>query len=124
MIVDTSVLLAILFDEKYADWAEGILEKHVADLKMSTINLTEVMILLKSRRPAIYEQAKQELLKRPLQFIAPDIEQAELAAEARLKYPLNLGDCFVYALAKTENSPVITLDSDFKKTDLTVIFPE
>lgn len=103
---------------------EGILEKHVADLKMSTINLTEVMILLKSRRPAIYEQAKQELLKRPLQFIAPDIEQAELAAEARLKYPLNLGDCFVYALAKTENSPVITLDSDFKKTDLTVIFPE
>ncbi|HEX3557202.1 MAG TPA: type II toxin-antitoxin system VapC family toxin [Thermoanaerobaculia bacterium] len=33
----------------------------------------------------------------------PDVEQARIVAEARFRYPLNLGDCFAYALAIIEN---------------------
>ncbi|MBI5300151.1 MAG: type II toxin-antitoxin system VapC family toxin [Deltaproteobacteria bacterium] len=51
--------------------------------------------------------------------------QAETSAVARLKFPaLNLGDCFAYALAKEESCPVLTLDEDFVKSDIEVLFPE
>ena len=36
-----------------------------------------------------------------------------LAVAARLRWPLNLGDCFAYALAIREESPILTLDEDF-----------
>jgi len=124
MIIDTSVLLAIFFKETHHAWAQEILDRPGQDLHMSTVNLTELLIRLKDKQEAIFNELREKVYCFPIQFIAPDIQQAELAAEARLKYPLNLGDCFVYALAKVENSPIITLDSDFKKTDLTIIFPE
>lgn len=41
----------------------------------------------------------------------------------RLRYPLNLGDCFAYALAKQEDCPLLTLDRDFRNTDIEVILP-
>lgn len=42
---------------------------------------------------------------------------------ARLRYPLNLGDCFAYALAKDEDRTLLTLDRDFRRSDLRVILP-
>ena len=36
---------------------------------------------------------------------------------------INLGDCFAYALAVTENLPLLTLDSDFRAVDIPVILP-
>jgi uncharacterized protein with PIN domain len=49
--------------------------------------------------------------------------QAQIASKARLKFSLNLGDCFAYALACVENSPILTLDSDFARVDVPVVFP-
>lgn len=51
------------------------------------------------------------------------IEQARVAAEARLRFPLNLGDCFAYALAKVERQAILTLDSDFRCLDVAVVIP-
>jgi ribonuclease VapC len=55
--------------------------------------------------------------------VAPTRHHAELAAAARLRYPLNLGDCFAYALAKAEGCPLLALDDDFRKTDIELIAP-
>ena len=41
----------------------------------------------------------------------------------RLIFPLNLGDCFAYALAVAQDSPILTLDADFRAVDRPVIRP-
>src|SRR3989338_3768483 len=101
MVVDTSVLLSILFKEQHGFWAQSQLKKYRDKLQMSTVNLAEVLILLQDRQPQIFEQLKKKIFQMPIQFVPPTTAQAETSAWARLKFPaLNLGDCFVYALAK------------------------
>lgn len=43
MVVDTSVILSIFFKEKYCDWATDQMNNHMKELRMSTVNLTEVL---------------------------------------------------------------------------------
>jgi len=90
---------------------------------MSTVNLTEVLIRLKDRRPDNLVHLESQLLNSGIRFVAPDVEQARLAAEARLKFPLNLGDCFAYALAKTMDLTLLTLDLDFRAVDVPLVLP-
>ncbi len=123
MVIDTAILLCIFFNEEHSLWAEDQLEKHHSSLRMSTVNLTEVLILLQDRQPQFFEKIREELLSSNLRFVAPTVTQAEKAAEARLQYPLNLGDCFAYALAAEEGCPILTLDKAFLKTDASVVTP-
>jgi len=123
MIVDSSLLLSILFAEPTAPWAEAQLSANAGELSMSTVNLTEVLIRLRDRRPQNLAQLESQILNSGIRFIAPDVEQARVAAEARLRYPLNLGDCFAYALAKTSNLSLLTLDQDFRGVDVPVVLP-
>lgn len=123
MVVDTSVLLAIFFNEPHARWAIEKLELYAQELLMSTVNLAETIILLRDRKPVGYGKYESELLGCNIHFFPPDIMQAQLAAMARIKFHINLGDCFVYALAALEKVPILTLDADFKKVDLPVIYP-
>ncbi len=46
--------------------------------------------------------------------MAPDVEQARF---------LNLGDCFAYALAKTMDLKLLTLDLDFRAVDVPLVLP-
>lgn len=123
MVVDTSALLAVLFAEEHGAWAAARLAEHSRELRMSTVNLAETLIRLRDRQPQLAEELEDELLASAIRFVAPDLEQARLAAAARLRFPLNLGDCFAYALAIHEGCPVLTLDSDFRKTDCPVVMP-
>ena len=123
MIVDTSILLGVFFAEPDGEWAVGQLEEHAPALRMSTVNLAEVLILLEDRQPQLFEELAERILSSGIRFVPPDVEQARIAARARLRYPLNLGDCFAYALAKVEDCPVLTLDKDFRATDVPVVLP-
>ena len=123
MIVDTSIILAIFFEEPHAAWATEQLNAHQGTLSMSTVNLAETLILLRDRTPKLFNDLENTLLGSGIQFISPDIEQARIAAEARLKYPLNPGDCFAYALSVVNNAPILTLDRDFRSTDQPVLMP-
>jgi len=123
MVIDTSAILAVFFAEEHGPWVAGMLELHAGELVMSTVNLTETLIHLKDRQPALYDDLEARLLGSSIRFVPPDAEQARVAAAARLKYPLNLGDCFAYALAVAMDCPVLTLDSDFKATGRTVPGP-
>ena len=123
MTVDSSLILAILFAEPSHAWAEQRLGEHAGRLCMSTVNLTEVLIRLRDRRPADFVALERQILNSGIEFVPPDVEQARIAAQARLRYPLNLGDCFAYALARTRNLALLTLDTDFKAVDIPVVIP-
>jgi uncharacterized protein with PIN domain len=115
--------LSLLFEEPTAQWILEQIESHGGPLLMSTVNLAETMILLRSRLREDADQIESRLLGAGLNFIAPTTEHARLAAAARLKFPLNLGDCFAYALSAIENQPILTLDDDFRRCDRPVLIP-
>lgn len=123
MVVDTSALLAVLFDEPEAAWAISQLNQHGSDLRMSTVNLTETLIILQDRQPQLFEELEARLYDTGIRFVPPDVAQAQIAADARHRYPLNLGDCFAYALAVAEGCPLLAKDRDFRKVDIRVISP-
>ncbi len=123
MIVDTSVVLATYFDEPRSEWAAAQLNRYCDELAMSTVNLTEVLIKLESRRVGVVDHPRASPLALPIRYVAPDVDQARVAAEARLRHPLNLGDCFVYALAVIEDDAILTLDRDFRCVDREVLLP-
>ena len=123
MIVDSSVILAIAFGEEHAAWAAEMLRANRGDLVMSTVNLTEVLVRLEDRRPDLIDDLEDRILSGGIRFVPPDVEQARIAARARLRFPLNLGDCFAYALARVERSAVLTIDADFRTVDVDVVLP-
>jgi ribonuclease VapC len=123
MVVDTSALLAVFFAEPDGNWVAAQLAEHSSELRMSTVNLTETLIRIRDRQPQLYETIEAEILGSGIRFVPPDVEQAKIAAEARLRYPLNLGDCFAYALATVESCPILALDRDFRLVDRPVLRP-
>lgn len=123
MVIDTSVILSIFFKESHYLWATEQMNLHAKELRMSTVNLTETLIHLRDRQPQLFHSLEDQLLYNGIRFVAPDVEQARIAAEARMKFPLNLGDCFVYALAVQESCPIITLDKDFRVLNHEIIHP-
>lgn len=123
MIVDTSVLIAVVFEEAHGEWAVDQLTAHANELRMSTVNLAEALILIRDRQPQLAAELGEQIMELGIRFVPPDIEQATIAAEARIRFPLNLGDCFAYALARVDGSPILTLDEDFRGVDHTVILP-
>lgn len=124
VVVDSSVFLAILFAEPHAEWAAGQLQAHASELRMSTVNLSEILIRVRDRQPQLYEELEEQVLTSGIRFVPPDVRQARIVAEARLRFPLNLGDCFAYALAVVEACPILAIDGDFRSVDLPVLQPE
>ena len=124
MVVDTSILLAVFFNEEFGPWATDQLQQNRQRLRMSTVNYAEALILIQDRQPHLFHEIRAAIQGSSIRLVAPTPEQAEIAAAARLRYPLNLGDCFAYALAKHEECPVLTLDRDFRQTDVRVVLPK
>ena len=124
MVVDTSALLAVFFAEPSGEWVAARLAEHAPELRMSTVNLTETLIRVRDRQPRDSGVIEAQLLSSGIRFIPPDVRQARIAAEARLRYPLNLGDCFAYALASVEDCPILALDGDFRRVDVPVLSPD
>ena len=125
MVIDTSALAAILFDEP--ERAE-LLDRIAGDetRMISAATLLEVSIVVEGRkgRRALRE-LDRFLLQAQVRIMPFDGEQAELAREAyqrfgkgRHRAGLNFGDCFAYALAKSLAQPLLYKGTDFADTDL------
>ncbi len=123
MVIDTSALLAVFFNQKLGPWALDQIQAHADDLQMSTVNYAEVLILAEDRQAKSAEEIRESLEASSIRLVAPTPQHAELAAYARLRYRLNLGDCFAYALAKEQECSLLTLDRDFRKTGLHLLLP-
>ncbi len=122
MVVDTSALLAVLFAEPQAQRIAEILS--VAEQPvMSAVNYTECLIRVLDRAPDAAEQPENVLAEFALDIVPVDRVLASMAAHARLQYPINFGDCNAYSLAKAKacSLPLLTLDSDFNKTDIQLV---
>jgi ribonuclease VapC len=123
MVIDASALLAVLLEEPYVGWVVRMLENHPTSLCMSTVNLTETLIILADRRKGSLTVFEQKIYDAGIAFAPTTVLHAQIAAQARHTFRINFGDCFAYALAITENLSLLTLDSDFRAVDIPVILP-
>lgn len=62
MVIDSSVILAIYFNEPNAAWAAELLNQHAGQLLMSTVNVAEVLIRTRDRQPALADELETRLL--------------------------------------------------------------
>lgn len=129
MVLDTSAILTILFNEPEAPvFAEKISQSLKRLLSAGT--LLELMIVVEARKGEAGGRELDLLLHRAKIDIVPfDSEQAEIARQAwrcygKNNHPagLNFGDCFAYALAKSSGEPLLFKGNDFNRTDVQVIF--
>ena len=125
MILDTSAVMAILFDEPDAHWYERAIEADPVRL-MSAGSVLEAAIVVEARYgPAGGRELDLLLHTAAIDVVPVDREQAEIGRQAWRRFgkgnhraALNYGDCFAYALAKHSGEPLLAKGNDFPHTDV------
>lgn len=125
MVIDTSAVAAILFDEPDAAVLEGKIADDPVRL-MSAATFLEATIVVEARLGGAGGREFDLWLHRAeIEILGVDAAQADLARRAwrrfgRGRHPagLNYGDCFSYALAATRDEPLLFKGDDFTKTDV------
>lgn len=131
MVLDTSVLVAILTDEPEAPAFEDALAADPVRL-LSAANLLEASIVVESRFGAAGGRELDLLIHRAqVEVVAVTAEQIEVGREAYRKYgkghhpaALNYGDCFAYALSRISGEALLFKGGDFARTDVAVALRE
>ena len=125
MVLDTSAILAVLFDEPERRQFTEAIDASERRL-LSATNFVEASMILESRHGADGVRAFDQLLATAdVEVVPVDMTQALAAREAfrafgKGRHPagLNFGDCFAYALAKVLTEPLLFKGNDFAKTDV------
>ena len=124
MIVDTSALLAVLFQKEDAPRFETLIA--ASSCRMSVANVLEAAMVVEGRggRPA-GDALDAFLASADITAMPISTDQLDIAREAWRRYgkgnhpaALNFGDCFAYALASTKNEPLLFKGGDFAQTDI------
>lgn len=125
MVVDTSALLSVLFQEEDAEYFEEKLalseEKYI-----SPFNALEADIVVEARKGSAGRRELELLFYRTQIDVLPfNNAMRVLASEAwcrfgKSRHPasLNLGDCCAYALSRHLNEPLLCKGEDFTRTDV------
>ena len=132
MIVDTSAIMALLLNEpEHVEFAHAMAVARTRRLSAgSWIELAAVL----SRHPhgdKLGTSLDDIIRDTYVTIEAVTVEQARIGHAAYREYgrgskhaaDLNFGDCFAYALAKSTGLPLLTLDADFRKSDIAVLSP-
>jgi ribonuclease VapC len=125
VILDTSALIAILYDEpERVEFARLI---HDAEsCRISVANFVELSMVVESQIGLEAGRQVDMLFRRTGIVIEPvTVEHGHLARQAFLDYGkgrhkagLNFGDCFSYALSKVTGEPLLFKGKDFSQTDI------
>jgi ribonuclease VapC len=124
IVVDTSILVAIIREEDDAALFTDILDETPAI--MSVVSYLEAHMVVIGRKLDA-DSTQVELTAEDLGIEIVDVtrDQADAAVRAFLQYGkgrhrarLNLADCFTYALAKSRGLPLLFKGDDFTKTDI------
>lgn len=127
MIVDSSVIIAILRDEPDAPAiAEALQQAPIR--RLSAVTYVESAVVADKDRNPVLSRRLDDLIRGAQMEIEPvTVRQAEIARQAyrdfgkgRHKAGLNFGDCFAYALAKEMDEPLLFKGDDFSRTDVEV----
>ncbi len=125
MIIDTSALLAILYEEADAErFINALTTEPVC--RMSAANFLEVAINIDTHGDAEASRQLDHFIRQAGIMIAEiTLEQAQIARQAyqdfgkgRHKAGLNFGDCFAYALARQTGESLLFKGNDFIYTDI------
>lgn len=126
VIVDTSVLVAILREEADANiYAMSL--KMAEQVRISAGTLLETTIVVDGNRSPLLSRRLDVLVKAIRLRVEPVTEeQVEIARRAYQDYGrasghparLNFGDCFAYALARVTGEPLLFKGDDFIHTDI------
>lgn len=122
MIVDTSVLVAVLRDEPDAGDLLRLMRSE-APVRVSAATLVEAAVVVGSTRHGDLDDLLQGLEAVVEPF---DLEQAAAARAGYARFgrgsgsraKLNLGDSFSYALAQVSGEPLLYKGDDFTHTDV------
>ncbi|MEQ8718100.1 MAG: type II toxin-antitoxin system VapC family toxin [Acidimicrobiales bacterium] len=126
IVVDTSAIVAVLFDEDGGrEFEHLLLAEHCV---MSAAARVELGIVIEAKTGSAGTQLLEELLGRiAIEIVPVDAEFAEEAIVAwrrfgkgRHQAGLNFGDTFSYALARRLGQPLLFVGDDFSHTDVTV----
>jgi ribonuclease VapC len=126
MILDTSALIAILRLEAEAPEFAKIIEQ-AALRGISAVSYVEAGAVIDSSQDPIASRRLDELIEAAQIAIEPVTEaQARIARQAYRDFgktsghpaKLNFGDCFSYALAKSNGEPLLFKGQDFSQTDV------
>jgi ribonuclease VapC len=126
VIVDTSALIAVLYDEPDATAFAAALDA-APRCRISAANFLEASIVADRRRRRGGGRRFDDLLLELEMVIEPVTEEQVLVARAAYSdygrgsgHPakLNFGDCFAYALARATGEPLLFKGNDFIHTDI------
>lgn len=125
MIVDSSALVAVIFQEPDAE-EFALALSGPESVRMSAVTLVETtMVIEGTGLPELGSQLDELIRRLNIEVLPVSIEQAEVARRAWRTYGkgrhpagLNFGDCFTYALAATTGEPLLFKGEDFALTDL------
>jgi ribonuclease VapC len=126
MVIDTSAIVAILFDEPERPAMVAALES--APVRMlSAVSRVELAFVVEGRKGEAGRFLVEQFLSvTSAEVVAVTPQQAERAIAAfrrfgkgRHRAALNIGDCFSYALAKEAGRPLLFKGDDFRHTDVT-----
>ena len=128
MILDTSALLAVLFDEPDADRYERAIAS-ATTCRMSVANYLEATMVVESRMGVDGGRQLDDLMETAGIELEPvTVEQARAARRAWRRFGkgnhpagLNFGDCFAYALAEITRESLLYKGDDFALTDVETI---
>jgi ribonuclease VapC len=125
MIVDSSALIAILFDEPDSQqYLDALLSAQRVRISAATAVESAIVAM---RRAGVEAEAELELLivRCGADIIPVSQDQVPIAKNAfltcgkgRHDAALNFGDCFSYALAKSYMEPLLYKGNDFAQTDI------
>jgi ribonuclease VapC len=128
VIVDSSAILAILFNEPNAAlYAMAIAS--ASSCRISAANYVEAAVVVDSQSPAAGPRQFDAFMRRAGIVIEPVTEEHALVARqayadfGKGRHPagLNFGDCFSYALAMVSGEPLLFKGNDFSQTDVQVV---
>lgn len=128
MVIDTSALVAIMYNEDGASRLVAAIEQAPVRL-ISAGTVVEAALVLLGRYGERGEVQLDTLLRSlHAEIIAFDADQVAIARDAarsfgrgRHRAALNFGDCFSYALAVSRGEPLLFVGEDFASTDVIAV---
>lgn len=126
IVIDTSAIAAVLFDEPEADRFLAAM-RGAGHIVISTATVLEARMVTYGRYGHRGTVLFDDLLSTGIfELVPPDEQTTDIAFGAFIAYgkgsghpaSLNFGDVFSYALAKSRNLPLLFKGEDFSKTDI------
>src|ERR1700722_16268960 len=132
MIVDTSVVIAVLKEESDGPRFLRALTMPTQPKRISAANYLEAAIVVDANRnPLLSRRLDDLIVQTEIEIEAVTPQQADIPRAAYRDFgrgsghpaQLNFGDCFAYALAKSMREPLLFKGDDFAHTDVAIAKP-